>query len=174
MPKTKKKAQSKSKRNSKTKKVAKSTPQKVAKKSAAKKKAAKKNVAPKKSTKKSTKPPKAAVNKPKSITKSTTVAILEKLNLYPLEDRLVIELEAGEKVTAGGIIIPDTSAVAGNKRGVVLAAGKGAVSKKGKLRPLDVKPGDRVLFSEYAGTKVHLQGKEVLIIRESDVLGVVE
>ena len=76
-------------------------------------------------------------------------------------------------MTAGGIIIPDT-AKEKPQEGKVVAVGKGKVGDDGKLQPLDVKKGDRVLFSKYAGTEINIEGEEHLIIREDDVLGVVE
>jgi chaperonin GroES len=78
-----------------------------------------------------------------------------------------------EEMTKGGIIIPDT-AKEKPQEGKVVAAGKGKLSEDGKVHPLDVKKGDKVLFSKYAGTEVNLDGIEHLIIREDDVLGVVE
>lgn len=94
--------------------------------------------------------------------------------ITPLADRLVVRVSAAEKVTSGGIIIPQTSAVSGHIRGTVLAVGHGATSKKGHTRPLDVQKGDEILFSEFAGTKVVFNSEELLIIQESDVLGVVQ
>jgi chaperonin GroES len=95
-------------------------------------------------------------------------------NLTPLEDRIIVKVSNAEKVTAGGIIIPETAQVSGNLRGVVVAVGKGKRNKKGVVRPLDVKKGDEVLFSEFVGTKTDLGGQEVCILRESEILGRVE
>jgi chaperonin GroES len=92
--------------------------------------------------------------------------------LTPLEDRLVIELEGSSNTTSGGLIIPGTVSVRPS-RGKVLAAGRGRRNKKGQVRPLDVHVGDSVLFSEWAGTKLDLGGREVLILREDEILGIV-
>ncbi|OSM00048.1 co-chaperone GroES [Magnetofaba australis] len=91
----------------------------------------------------------------------------------PLHDRVVVKRTEGDEKTAGGIIIPDT-AKEKPIEGKVIAAGPGAVSEEGKVRPLDVKEGDRVLFSKYSGTDVKIDGEELLIMRESDILGVIE
>ena len=95
------------------------------------------------------------------------------MNIRPLQDRVLIERVAEEEKTAGGIIIPDT-AKEKPIEGKVVAAGTGRVDKSGNLRPLDVKKGDRVLFGKYSGTEVQLQGKDVLIMREEDILAVIE
>ena len=93
----------------------------------------------------------------------------------PLADRLVIRVTEQPKMTAGGLHIPDSVAMlAGHVEGEVLAVGHGAKNKKGMLRPLDVKIGDYVLFSEYAGTKIEFNSEELQIIKESDVMGIVE
>lgn len=94
--------------------------------------------------------------------------------ITPLGNRLVVRQSASEKVTAGGIIIPQTSVVSGHIRGTVLAVGHGEKNKKGHIRPLDVQKGDEVLFSEFAGTKVVFNSEELIIIQESDVLGIVQ
>ena len=95
------------------------------------------------------------------------------MKIRPLQDRLLIQRVDEEEKTKGGIIIPDT-AKEKPQEGKVIAAGKGKVSEEGKLRPLDVKKGDRILFSKYAGTEVNIENEEHLIIREDDVLGVIE
>lgn len=92
--------------------------------------------------------------------------------LQPLEDRIVVEPEGVSETTPGGIIIPTTVSGERPNRGHVLAAGRGKRNKKGALRPLDVKAGDTVLFSDYAGTKITVEGRELLILREEDVLGI--
>lgn len=99
---------------------------------------------------------------------------LAEIGLSPLADRLIVKIDSAEKRTAGGLYIPDTAQVSGNYRGQVLAVGRGNTNKKGHLRPMDVKTGDQILFSEYAGSKMTIDGLEVLILRETDVLGVVE
>jgi chaperonin GroES len=95
------------------------------------------------------------------------------VKIRPLQDRLIVKRVAEEEKTKGGIIIPDT-AKEKPIEGKVLAAGNGKVLEDGKVRPLDVKAGDRVLFSKYAGTEVKLDGEEHLIMREEDILGVIE
>ena len=95
------------------------------------------------------------------------------MKIRPLQDRILIKRVDEEQKTAGGIIIPD-SAKEKPQEGRVVAVGNGKVSDDGKLRPLDVKKGDRVLFSKYAGSEVKLDGEEHMIIREEDVLGIIE
>lgn len=93
--------------------------------------------------------------------------------LTPLDDRLLVEISnGGERVTAGGIIIPDTVAITGQKKGTVVVAGRGHRNKKGFTRPMDVQVGDQVLFEEYAGTEIEILGQKVLLLRESDILGI--
>ena len=95
------------------------------------------------------------------------------MGIRPLQDRIIVRRIDEEEKTAGGIIIPD-SAKEKPQEGKVVAVGKGKVQEDGKLQPLDVKKGNRVLFSKYAGTEVNIEGEEHLIIREDDVLGVIE
>jgi chaperonin GroES len=95
------------------------------------------------------------------------------MKIRPLQDRLIVKRVAEEEKTKGGIIIPD-SAKEKPVEGKVLAVGNGKVLEDGTVRPLDVKAGDRVLFAKYAGTEVKLDGEERLIMREEDILGVVE
>jgi chaperonin GroES len=95
------------------------------------------------------------------------------MKIRPLQDRILVQRIEEEETTKGGIIIPDT-AKEKPQEGRVIAAGKGKVNDDGKIQPLDVKKGDRVLFSKYAGSEVNIEGEEHLIIREDDVLGVVE
>jgi len=95
------------------------------------------------------------------------------MKIRPLQDRLIVKRVAEEEKTKGGIIIPDT-AKEKPVEGKVLAVGNGKVLEDGTVRPLDVKAGDRVLFAKYAGTEVKLDGEERLIMREEDILGVVE
>ena len=95
------------------------------------------------------------------------------MNVRPLHDRIIVErIEEGEQ-KVGGIIIPD-SAKEKPMQGKVIAVGKGRVEKDGKITPLDVKAGDKVLFGKYAGQEIKIDGSEYLIIREEEVLGVVE
>jgi chaperonin GroES len=95
------------------------------------------------------------------------------MKIRPLQDRIIVKRVQEEEKTKGGIIIPDT-AKEKPIEGKVLAAGNGKVLEDGKVRPLDVKAGDRVLFSKYAGTEVKIEGEEHLIMREEDILGVIE
>ena len=95
------------------------------------------------------------------------------MKIRPLQDRIIVKRVDGEETTKGGIIIPD-SAKEKPQEGKVIAVGKGKINEDGKLQPLDVKKGDKVLFSKYAGTEINIEGVEHLIIREDDVLGVVE
>jgi chaperonin GroES len=93
------------------------------------------------------------------------------LNVRPLHDRILVRRMAEEEKTPGGIIIPDT-AKEKPQRGEVVATGKGRITEDGKTLPLEVKVGDKVLFSKYSGTELKLEGTEYLMIREEDVLGV--
>ena len=95
------------------------------------------------------------------------------MKIRPLQDRVIVKRVEEEEKTKGGIIIPD-SAKEKPAEGKVIAVGKGKVGEDGKLQPLDVKPGDRILFSKYAGTEVKVDGEENLIMREDDILGVIE
>ncbi len=95
------------------------------------------------------------------------------MKIRPLQDRIIVRRVDEEETTKGGIIIPDT-AKEKPQEGKVIAVGKGKANEDGKLQPLDVKKGDKVLFSKYAGTEINIKGVEHLIIREDDVLGVVE
>ena len=91
----------------------------------------------------------------------------------PLHDRVVVRRLEAEEKTAGGIIIPDT-AKEKPMEGEVIAVGAGARDEAGKLVPLDVKAGDRILFGKWSGTEVKLDGEELLIMKESDIMGIVE
>jgi chaperonin GroES len=95
------------------------------------------------------------------------------MKFRPLHDRVMVKREDDDERTAGGIIIPDT-AKEKPQRAKVLAAGPGRVSDDGKVQAMDVKEGDKVIFGKYAGTEVKLEGEDYLIIREDDVLGVLE
>ena len=95
------------------------------------------------------------------------------MKIRPLQDRILVKRIDEEEKTKGGIIIPDTAKEKPSE-GRVIAVGKGKVQEDGKIQPLDVKKGDRVLFSKYSGTEVTIEGEEHLIIREDDVLGVCE
>jgi chaperonin GroES len=93
------------------------------------------------------------------------------MNLRPLHDRVLVERLEGEAKTKGGIIIPDT-AKEKPQEGKVVAVGAGARGDDGKLIPLDVKKGDRILFGKWSGTEVKIDGKELLIMKESDIMGI--
>ena len=95
------------------------------------------------------------------------------MKIRPLQDRVIVKRVEEEEKTKGGIIIPD-SAKEKPAEGKVIAVGKGKIGEDGKLQPLDVKPGDRILFSKYAGTEINVEGVEHIIIREDDVLAVYE
>ena len=93
--------------------------------------------------------------------------------IRPLQDRVIVQRIKEEEKTKGGIIIPDT-AKEKPQEGKVIAVGKGKVGDDGKLIKLDVKVGDKILFGKYSGTEVKLEGDEYLIMREDDILGVIE
>ncbi|AQT41990.1 co-chaperone GroES [Bartonella sp. M0177] len=96
---------------------------------------------------------------------------MAKTKFRPLHDRVVVRRVESEEKTAGGIIIPDT-AKEKPQEGEVLAVGPGARDESGKLVALDVKAGDRVLFGKWSGTEVKLDGEDVLIMKESDIMGI--
>ncbi len=95
------------------------------------------------------------------------------MNFRPLGDRVLVKRIEEEQKTRGGIIIPDT-AKEKPQEGEVIAVGPGARDDSGKVNPLDVKPGDRILFGKWSGSEVRLEGEDLLIMKESDILGVVE
>src|SRR5215470_6768465 len=95
------------------------------------------------------------------------------MKFRPLHDRVVVKRIDAEEKTAGGIIIPDT-AKEKPSQGEIIAVGPGARDETGKLVPLDVKVGDRILFGKWSGTEVKLDGVEYLIMKESDVMGIIE
>jgi chaperonin GroES len=95
------------------------------------------------------------------------------MKIRPLQDRVIVKRVEEEEKTKGGIIIPDT-AKEKPMEGKVIAVGKGKVLEDGKIHPLDLKAGDRVLFGKYSGTEVKIDGEEHLIMREDDILGVIE
>jgi len=95
------------------------------------------------------------------------------MKIRPLQDRIIVKRVAEEEKTKGGIIIPDT-AKEKPLEGKVIAVGNGRVLEDGKIRPLDIKTGDRVLFGKYAGTEVKIDGEDHLILKEDDVVGIVE
>ena len=95
------------------------------------------------------------------------------MNIRPLHDRVIVRRLEEERKTAGGIVIPDT-ATEKPVQGEVIAVGNGKVLDNGQSRPLDVKKGDKVLFGKFAGSEVKLDGKELLVLREEDIMGVLE
>ena len=98
---------------------------------------------------------------------------MAKLKFRPLHDRVVVKRIEAEEKSKGGIIIPDTVKEK-PQEGEVIAAGPGARDESGKLVPLDLKAGDRVLFGKWSGTEVKIDGEDLLIMKESDVMGVIE
>ncbi len=95
------------------------------------------------------------------------------MKIRPLHDRVIVKRLEEERKTASGIVIPDSAAEKPDQ-GEVLAVGKGKVGEDGKVRHLDVKVGDRVLFGKYAGQSVKIDGDEVLVMREEDIMGILE
>jgi chaperonin GroES len=95
------------------------------------------------------------------------------MKIRPLHDRVIVKRLEEERRTASGIVIPDTVAEKPDQ-GEVMAIGKGRILEDGKLRPLDVKVGDRILFGKYSGQTVKVHGDELLVMREEDIMGVVE
>ena len=93
--------------------------------------------------------------------------------LRPLHDRVILKRLEEEKISAGGIVIPD-SAAEKPIRGLVVAAGTGKILEDGKVRPIAVKVGDKVLFGKYSGTEVKVDGEELLVMREEDIIAVIE
>ena len=95
------------------------------------------------------------------------------MKIRPLHDRVIVKRLESENVSAGGIVIPD-SAAEKPVQGKVVAVGKGKILEDGNVRPLDVKVGDKILFGKYSGTEVKVDGEELLVMREEDVMAVVE
>lgn len=95
------------------------------------------------------------------------------MNIRPLHDRVIIKRMEEERKTPGGIVIPDSAAEKPQK-GEVQAVGKGKIMENGEVRPLDIKEGDKVLFGKFSGTEVKVNGEDVLVMREEDVMGVIE
>ncbi len=95
------------------------------------------------------------------------------MKLRPLHDRVLVEPLDAEEKTAGGIIIPDT-AKEKPMEGMIVAAGNGARSEDGKITALDVKAGDRILYGKWSGTEVKIDGQDLLIMKESDIMGIIE
>ncbi|MCI5078513.1 co-chaperone GroES [Oricola sp.] len=97
---------------------------------------------------------------------------MAEMNFRPLHDRVVVRRVESEEKTAGGIIIPDTAKEKPSE-GEVVSVGPGARDENGKVQPLDVKAGDRVLFGKWSGTEVKVNGQDLLIMKESDIMGIV-
>lgn len=95
------------------------------------------------------------------------------MKLRPMQDRIIVKRVEEETMTAGGIFIPETAKEKPQK-GQIIAVGNGKKTEEGKVIPLDVKVGDQVLFGKYAGTEIKVEGEELLIMREDDILGVME
>jgi chaperonin GroES len=95
------------------------------------------------------------------------------MKIRPLHDRVIVRRMEEERTSPGGIVIPD-SATEKPIRGEVIAVGNGKILESGEVRPLDVKVGDRVLFGKYSGTEVKVDGEELLVMREEDIMGVIE
>ncbi len=95
------------------------------------------------------------------------------MNIKPLHDRILVRRMEEERTTAGGIVIPDSAAEKPDQ-GEVLAIGEGKPNDDGKVRPLSVKPGDRILFGKYAGTGIKIDGDELLVMREDDVMAIIQ
>ncbi|MDH5435268.1 MAG: co-chaperone GroES [Gammaproteobacteria bacterium] len=95
------------------------------------------------------------------------------MNIRPLHDRVIVRRVEEERTSAGGIVIPDT-ATEKPSQGEILAIGNGKLLESGDVRPLDVKVGDKVLFGKYSGTEVKVSGEDVLVMREEDIMGVVQ
>ena len=95
------------------------------------------------------------------------------MNIRPLHDRVIVRRQEEERTTAGGIVIPD-SATEKPSMGEVLAAGNGKITDSGDVRALDVKVGDKVYFGKYSGTEIKVDGEELLIMREDDIIAIVE
>ncbi len=95
------------------------------------------------------------------------------MNIRPLHDRVIVKRMEEERTTPGGIVIPDNAAEKPIK-GEVVAVGNGKILENGEVRPLDVKVGDKVLYGKYAGTEIKIDGEEYLVMRDDDIVGVIE
>jgi chaperonin GroES len=95
------------------------------------------------------------------------------MSIRPLHDRVVVRRLDEERTSPGGIVIPD-SAAEKPMEGEIISVGNGKISENGDVRPLDVKPGDKVLFGKYSGTEIKINGEELLVMREDDIMAVIE
>lgn len=180
---TKKKSKNLTKSKSAKRQTKKTAKAKVSKKKTTRRAGAKKTTAKKNQTKKAV-TQKTAVKKAKKASKpgplpKKSQAVVQKYStkslsrlFKPLDNRLVVEVKGASDRTPGGLYIPDTVTAERPHAGYVLAVGRGHLSKKGKLKPMDVKVGDEVVFATYAGTEAMVDGHPVLILREEDILGV--
>lgn len=157
-----------------------------AKAKAAPKPSAKKKIAAKSKPKSQAQGKAKAPARPAKAAKPAPAAVLSKTKtssprpvtlshlVSPLDDRVIVRVEQGERVTAGGLFLPDTVQTSGHRRAFVVAVGRGHRDAKGRLHPVELKVGDRVLFSEHVGSKVTLAGEEYTILSEREVLGLIE
>lgn len=168
-----------------TKKAAKkATARKAAKKAAAAAKKTAKKTAPKKSGKASPRvwksPSKITRNaKARAATATLAPATRETTRnwssfISPLDDRVLLQIESGERMTAGGLYIPDTAEISGHFKARVLAVGRGHRDVKGRLRPLELKVGDQVLVNQWTSGEIEIDGEKLRLVRESEVLGLIE
>lgn len=132
----------------------------------------------KKSDKKAPTKNKPANKQSKMVAKAATAAKASKpesleISFQPLDDRILVKRDEASKKTPGGLFIPDTASDAPT-HGTVIAVGPGHIGKNGKLMPTTVKPGNKVMFAKYSGNEIKLNGNEYLIVRETDLIGVVE
>lgn len=178
--KTKSKIKSKPKKKATQKKSAKKkTSKKVAKKAtkkkATKKKVAKKNVTQKKATQKKATQKKVAPKTTKKANKKTVTKamMMAQVEFVPLDNRVLIQRQGVSEMTAGGLYIPQIVEQGRPNKGFVLSVGRGHRDEKGRLKPMDVKIGDEVLFAEYSGESLTINDQELLLVREEDILGVV-
>ena len=95
------------------------------------------------------------------------------MNIRPLHDRVMVRRIEEDRTSAGGIVIPDTAAEK-PVRGEVIAAGPGKILENGDIRPMDVKVGEKILFGKYSGTEVKVNGEEILVMREEDIIGIID
>jgi chaperonin GroES len=95
------------------------------------------------------------------------------MNIRPLHDRVIVRRVEEERKSAGGIVIPDTAAEKPTQ-GEVIAVGNGRIQENGEVRPLDVKAGDKILFGKYSGTEVKVNGEDLLVMKEDDIMGILE
>ncbi len=95
------------------------------------------------------------------------------MKIRPLHDRVIVRRMEEETTTSGGIVIPDSAAEKPSE-GEIVAAGTGKIAENGDVRPLDVKVGDKILFGKYSGTEVKVEGEDLIVMREEDIMGVVE